>query len=76
MPTYEFCCQDCGREYEVFTSIANKEKGLELNCPQCGSKNVRQAFSSFLFCSGSKSSSSSSCSSCIPSANKCQTCGR
>lgn len=42
MPTYEFQCGDCGARFEVRASFAEKEKGLEPRCPQCGSENVGQ----------------------------------
>lgn len=44
MPTYEYKCMDCGEKFEVFTSISEKEKGLDVKCPKCGSDNVGQIF--------------------------------
>lgn len=44
MPTYEFKCANCGEKFEIFTSIREKEAGLGLKCPNCGSDNVGQLF--------------------------------
>ncbi|HED23651.1 MAG TPA: zinc ribbon domain-containing protein [Firmicutes bacterium] len=44
MPTYEYLCRDCGKIIEVRASLAEKEKGLEQACPECGSKNMIQYF--------------------------------
>lgn len=46
MATYEFVCQDCKKEFEVFVVGFLKEK--DRVCPECGSAAVRQKFSSFL----------------------------
>ena len=37
MPTYEYFCEKCGREFEVFQSISTKPLGI---CPKnlCGGK--------------------------------------
>lgn len=44
MPTYEYICMDCREKTEVFASISEKEKGLKLACPKCGSKKLVQFF--------------------------------
>jgi putative FmdB family regulatory protein len=49
VPTYEFGCVNCGQTLEVFATIAEKEKGLNLRCSGCGSKKVVQVFSSVNF---------------------------
>lgn len=49
MPTYEFKCQDCGEKFEIFTSMSNKEKGLDLKCPQCGSENLGEVFGCMIY---------------------------
>jgi putative FmdB family regulatory protein len=53
MATYDFVCQDCDKEFEVFVPGFLKEK--DKRCPACGSVNVRQKFSSFLRNFGSSS---------------------
>ena len=44
MPTYEYICMDCRGKTEVFASISEKEKGLNLVCPKCGGKKMVQFF--------------------------------
>lgn len=72
MPTYDFQCNDCQDVFEVFTSISAKERGLDLTCEKCGSKDINQAITSCLFYSPgsarepahSHSHSSSKCGGC------------
>ena len=45
MPTYEYVCQSCGRQFTVIESLAEHEKPHV--CPSCGSSEVRQALSPF-----------------------------
>jgi putative FmdB family regulatory protein len=45
MPIYEFKCADCDHVFEVMGSYAEREK--DHTCPECGSKNVKQAISLF-----------------------------
>jgi putative FmdB family regulatory protein len=47
MPTYEYVCTECMEKTEVRASIFEKEKGLKLTCPKCGSKKMAQVFGSF-----------------------------
>jgi len=39
MPSYEFCCQDCGNRFEVFMSY-NEYGKKEVACSKCGSENI------------------------------------
>jgi len=56
MPFYEFCCDDCGNEFEEqFDADENREN---VCCPECGGKNVTRDFSSVAF---------GSCGECNPS---------
>lgn len=41
---YEYVCRDCKKITEVRSSFAEKEKGLDVTCEHCGSKNVSQYF--------------------------------
>jgi putative FmdB family regulatory protein len=41
-PLYEYQCKDCGEAIEVRASIKDKEAGLVLSCPTCGSQDVCQ----------------------------------
>ena len=40
MPLYEYQCTQRGEKIEVIQSIG--EDGSKLNCPQCGTKMVRE----------------------------------
>ena len=42
--TYEYECDDCGRVFEIRATIAEKERGLRVECPQCGSTKATQVF--------------------------------
>ena len=54
MPTYGFVCNYCGNRFEIFATISQKEKGLDLYCENCGSHDVRRVMSAFMtFSSGS-----------------------
>ena len=44
MPIYEYGCIDCGSRFEKLVKISHG--GIE-ECPKCGSKNVKKAFSTF-----------------------------
>ena len=58
MALYDFVCADCDHSFEVFSIGFIKTE--QEQCPQCGSRNVHQKFSSFLS-AGSSSNSSSGC---------------
>jgi len=49
MPTYEFQCGDCGERFEVRASFKEKDKGLDVKCPHCGSENTGQVFGGLVF---------------------------
>lgn len=46
MSTYDLICGDCGHEFELFVQGFIKDE--EKVCPECGARDVRQKFSSFL----------------------------
>ena len=52
MPTYEYKCKECGYYFDVKASIEQKEKGLDLTCEQCGSKELEQVFGGFAILGG------------------------
>lgn len=52
MPTYEYRCDDCGRYFEVNATVEQKKRGLELNCPDCGSQSHEQVFGGISILSG------------------------
>ncbi len=46
MAFYDFRCEQCGEEFEVFSTGFIKDD--QKVCPACGSEQVEQKFSSFL----------------------------
>ena len=44
MPFYEFECTQCKEKFEVFATLAQKEKGLAPRCPNCDSEEVQRVF--------------------------------
>ncbi len=68
MPTYEFTCQNCETNFEIFTSISKK---VETVCPKCGGDQLTEIFGAF-FVGGNVSNPSAgtggacngSCASC------------
>lgn len=47
-------CTECKERMEVNVTIAEKEKGLNLTCPKCGSKKMVQVFGSFMVMGSSR----------------------
>ena len=41
MPTYDYLCDDCGYEFELFQSISDSVKR---KCPDCGKLKLRRLF--------------------------------
>jgi putative FmdB family regulatory protein len=52
MPTYEYKCKECGYYFDVKATVEQKEKGLDLTCEQCGSKELEQVFGGFAILDG------------------------
>jgi putative FmdB family regulatory protein len=46
VPTYEFRCEDCRREFTLVLSMADRDKG-KIRCPACKKRNVKQQISTF-----------------------------
>lgn len=57
MPVYEYFCQKCDNEFDVKASMSEKEKGLKVKCPSCGSAKTVQVMTTF-FSSSKKGSGS------------------
>lgn len=57
MASYDLICDECGHDFEVFRQGFLKDE--DRMCPDCGSTEVRQKFSSFL--SGIGGSSGGGC---------------
>ncbi len=73
MPTYEFRCRQCSNRFDVWATIAEKEKGLDLTCEKCGGKDLEQMFGGISFLTGSSSGKEGGfrTSGCDPSAGCC-----
>lgn len=41
MPTYDYECDACGHEFELFQQIS---EGLKKKCPECGKLKLRRLF--------------------------------
>jgi putative FmdB family regulatory protein len=61
MPLYDYQCKDCGEAFEVRAAIKEKEAGLELVCPKCGSHEARQMLTAALMLHGRKEFSPPTC---------------
>lgn len=44
MPTYEYRCQECGKESEQYLSINEHDRG-KIICPECKSSRMEQLMS-------------------------------
>jgi len=72
MPTYEYECEDCGKEFECIVTRSKRDK---IKCTECGSKNVKRLLCAAKFNMGSASTgaqNSNTCTSC--SSSSCQIC--
>ena len=47
MPTYEYQCNQCGKNFEQVTTLHDHEKHARPACPKCGSHDVRQVPAAF-----------------------------
>lgn len=54
MSQYAFHCADCNKEFTQQHHISDVEKA-EIECPNCGSKNVHQLVSAFSAVTSKKS---------------------
>lgn len=62
MPIYEYFCQDCEDKFEIKASISEKENGLKVKCPACGSSKTIQILGNFFtFSKGSPTGFRGSC---------------
>ena len=61
MPSYDFHCEDCGSNFEVFVPISKRD---EVCCEQCGSETVTQRVTAFFVAGAASSCSGAHCSSC------------
>lgn len=61
MPIYEYCCEECGKDFEVF--VRSTAKQGTPSCPECGSTETRKALSSFC-CVGASTGSTANAAAC------------
>lgn len=43
---YDYKCARCGEIFDVWATLAEKEKGLRPQCPKCNSEDTRQMIGS------------------------------
>ncbi len=55
MPTYDFKCNNCEKNFSVMVAIKDRDK---VSCPHCSSGDVKQQISNF-YCAGASSSAGS-----------------
>jgi putative FmdB family regulatory protein len=54
MPTYEYQCKDCRKEFSIMQSMTEHARG-GTRCPQCGSEQLVQKISVFTVQTSKKS---------------------
>jgi putative FmdB family regulatory protein len=55
MPSYDYVCRDCKKDFMVFLSFKEQEAKPKITCPRCGSDNVEKVFSAFFAKTNKKS---------------------
>lgn len=46
MPIYEYCCTNCGKLFSRQMKMSEHDKG-DLECPECGGRQIVQQYSTF-----------------------------
>ena len=64
MPIYEYQCEQCGERFDKFVRSMFSE--VEVDCPSCGSAQVRKGFSTFASRGDAITTSIGSGSNCAP----------
>jgi len=59
MPIYEYDCKECGTHFEKF--VRSMGTNVEIECPECHSKNCRKSFSLFGMGGSRPAASAASC---------------
>jgi putative FmdB family regulatory protein len=54
MPTYDYTCLECKKEFSVTLSIKEHDDE-KVKCPECGSEKIEQLFRSFFAKTSKKS---------------------
>ncbi len=47
MPSYEYVCSDCKKEFMIFLSLKERETNPKVSCPGCKSDKVNKKFTAF-----------------------------
>ena len=68
MPLYDYQCELCQTVFEVRATFKEKEAGLELECPECHSKETHQLLTSGLFLRHSSDGANLELPTCGPNA--------
>jgi len=55
MPSYDYACRDCGKDFLIFLSLKEREAKPKITCPHCGSDNVGKKFTAFFAKTNKKS---------------------
>jgi len=55
MPSYEYGCKDCGKDFLIFLSLKEMEAKPKITCPLCGSDHVEKKFGAFFAKTSKKS---------------------
>lgn len=72
MPLYEYCCQECGKKFEILRSFSQAD--AQTQCESCGSSEVKRLMSVVTaFSAGSSLGGSNHCGSCA--SGNCSSCG-
>ncbi len=48
MPSYEYVCKDCNKEFIIFFSLKEYEARPRITCPHCESDNVERKLTAFI----------------------------
>jgi putative FmdB family regulatory protein len=57
MPAYDFVCESCRNEFEIWGTVEEYSKGLVKNCPCCGSTKIEQKLGAINVMAGKKRAS-------------------
>ncbi|HHV16272.1 MAG TPA: zinc ribbon domain-containing protein [Gelria sp.] len=68
MPIFDFLCQQCGHNFDVMISNADKDK---VKCPECNSGDVKQLLSLFNTAGGGPKTLPASCQGCSAMNSEC-----
>ena len=61
MPAYNFVCESCRNEFEIWGTVQEYSKGMAEQCPFCGSKKVEQKLNGISVMASKKRGSGGSC---------------